>query len=544
MSDLAQIKVENIDHLGIVAGIIDEIGIVEIINQKLGVDKREEISKGQVVKAMILNGLGMVSKPLYLCSKFLEDKAIEKLLGKGVKSEDLNDDKLGRTLDKLYKYDVTNLFIEIVLSVIKQFKIEVNFSHLDSTSFHLHGEHKSKQVEKIKELEGKEIPILISKGYSRDNRPDLKQCILNLIVSNDGEIPIFMKAGDGNQSDQAILAKLLMEYKKQIKLETIMVCDSALYSQDHIQLMNDTPWITRVPLTIKKARNIIQKLDLTTDNESEKEEEEELIQKLKEKGYKWQEVRENYGAVEQRWLLVESEARKKSDWENLKQRIKKEKEKVLKIQKKLEREKWEHIKECNSELTRINKKLKYWSIEREKITEKVDKKKEEIKYQIKLSVKEKVEEIEIKKREAGKFIWATNVLEKDKLSSAEILKNYQEQQSSEKGFRFLKDPLFFADSFFVESPERIEAILWLMSICLLVYNLGQRAVRKQLKRVKKGIKNQVGKLTNNPTLRWIFQCFQGIHLVKLEGNTQVINLTPQRQMILRYLPPECYKYYE
>lgn len=313
MSDLAQIKVENIDHLGIVAGIIDEIGIVEIINQKLGVDKREEISKGQVVKAMILNGLGMVSKPLYLCSKFLEDKAIEKLLGKGVKSEDLNDDKLGRTLDKLYKYDVTNLFIEIVLSVIKQFKIEVNFSHLDSTSFHLHGEHKSKQVEKIKELEGKEIPILISKGYSRDNRPDLKQCILNLIVSNDGEIPIFMKAGDGNQSDQAILAKLLMEYKKQIKLETIMVCDSALYSQDHIQLMNDTPWITRVPLTIKKARNIIQKLDLTTDNESEKEEEEELIQKLKEKGYKWQEVRENYGAVEQRWLLVESEARKKSD---------------------------------------------------------------------------------------------------------------------------------------------------------------------------------------------------------------------------------------
>ena len=108
----------------------------------------------------------------------------------------------------------------------------------------------------------------------------------------------------------------------------------------------------------------------------------------------------------------------------------------------------------------------------------------------------------------------------------------------------MKDPLFFADSFFVESPERIEAILWLMSICLLVYNLGQRAVRKQLKRVKKGIKNQVGKLTNNPTLRWIFQCFQGIHLVKLEGNTQVINLTPQRQMILRYLPPECYKYYE
>jgi len=47
-----------------VAGLIDEIGIVEIINQKLGVDIREKITSGQVIKALILNGLGMVSRPL------------------------------------------------------------------------------------------------------------------------------------------------------------------------------------------------------------------------------------------------------------------------------------------------------------------------------------------------------------------------------------------------------------------------------------------------------------------------------------------------
>ncbi|MGK7933707.1 MAG: DUF4277 domain-containing protein, partial [Microcystaceae cyanobacterium] len=61
-----EIKIQNIDHLGIVAGIIDEIKIVKIINEKLGVDSREEVTSGQVVKALILNALGMVSRPLYL----------------------------------------------------------------------------------------------------------------------------------------------------------------------------------------------------------------------------------------------------------------------------------------------------------------------------------------------------------------------------------------------------------------------------------------------------------------------------------------------
>ena len=60
-----EIEIQNIDHLGIVAGIIDSIGIVEIINELIGIEKDEKVNAGQVVKAMIINGLGFVSKPLY-----------------------------------------------------------------------------------------------------------------------------------------------------------------------------------------------------------------------------------------------------------------------------------------------------------------------------------------------------------------------------------------------------------------------------------------------------------------------------------------------
>ncbi|TRT87733.1 MAG: hypothetical protein EWV66_13580 [Microcystis sp. M_OC_Ca_00000000_C217Col] len=98
-------------------------------------------------------------------------------------------------------------------------------------------------------------------------------------------------------------------------------------------------------------------------------------------------------------------------------------------------------------------------------------------------------------------------------------------------YQVTKSPLFFADSFFVKKTERIETMLFLMSFCLLVYNLGQRELRNSLKRAKAGVKNQVSKLTSRPTMRWIFQCFQGIHIFIVNGVKQIVNLTEERRFI-------------
>jgi transposase len=98
-------KVTNLDHLGIVAGIIDEMGIVEEINRIIGRNSREKVSAGVIVKAMLLNGLGFVSAPLYMFSKFFEGKATEHLLGEGITAEQINDDRIGNVLDDLYNLD-------------------------------------------------------------------------------------------------------------------------------------------------------------------------------------------------------------------------------------------------------------------------------------------------------------------------------------------------------------------------------------------------------------------------------------------------------
>ncbi len=83
----------------------------------------------------------------------------------------------------------------------------------------------------------------------------------------------------------------------------------------------------------------------------------------------------------------------------------------------------------------------------------------------------------------------------------------------------------------------------LMGLCLLVYSLGQRQIRMELQAAKTGIKNQLGKLTERPTLRWIFQCFQGIHLVETQDIKQISNLNDSRQFTLKFLPLACQKYY-
>lgn len=176
-----EIQVQNIDHLGMVAGIIDEIGLVEQVDELLGTHPQELVSLGQVLKAMILNGLGFVSAPLYLFSKFFEGKAIEHLLGTGIQAQHLNDDRLGRALDAFYKYGVTKLFTTLALSAARKFGVATERVHLDSSSISVEGQYLANtstedgEVTKAAEESAEVSPIEITYGHSKDRRPDLKQ---------------------------------------------------------------------------------------------------------------------------------------------------------------------------------------------------------------------------------------------------------------------------------------------------------------------------------------------------------------------------------
>ncbi len=330
--------------------------------------------------------------------------------------------------------------------------------------------------------------------------------------------------------DKKAFGQIAKNYKKQLKLETTIVGDSALYSKDNLGLLKEIKWLTRVPLSIKEAKNLVNEVSPSELSKSEVP------------GYSFVEKTSNYGGIPQRWLVVESAARAESDKQSLEKKITKEKEITQKKVARLFQKKFKNSTEAELSLRQIQSKLKYHLLSDIEIIENQVEPLNKT-YKITGKIQPNHDVIDSYNNRAGRFIIATNRLDCESFSCDEMLKKYKEQQNVERGFAFLKDPLFFADSIFLKSPQRIETMAMLMGLCLMVYSLGQREVRYQLYQAKTGIPNQLGKLTARPTLRWIFQCFQGIHCLIHQGVKQVVNLTEERLFTLKFFPLSCQKYY-
>src|SRR6266481_3464057 len=220
------VSVERLDHLGVVASVIKDLGIIEMLDARLRVHEQEEITTGEAVAGMILNGLGFSNRPLSLTPQFFANTPLDLLFRQGVKAEMFNRFKLGRSLDEVHAYGCDLLFSELALAVCVQESIEQRFNHLDTTSFSLSGDYVP---------ESDEQAIRITHGYSKDHPPDLKQAVLELMVSQDGGIPLVSKSWDGNTSDTQIFkerAEALMTAVASSSTPRYLVADAKLYTED------------------------------------------------------------------------------------------------------------------------------------------------------------------------------------------------------------------------------------------------------------------------------------------------------------------------
>lgn len=190
--------IKNLDHHGLVAGFCQELGIAALIDKVLPVQsKQKHISYGKLLEAMILNGLGFTGRTLHMYSQYFQDKPLERLLGAGIKSEHINDDALGRCLDALFEYGVSKLYQVLSEAVIRHLELPCAAINIDTTSFHVDGAYEVGEG------------IWLTKGYSRDHRPDLNQVILSLITENQAGIPLYMKAHSGNSNDAETFKQLV-----------------------------------------------------------------------------------------------------------------------------------------------------------------------------------------------------------------------------------------------------------------------------------------------------------------------------------------------
>src|SRR6266568_3479529 len=444
---------ERLDHLGIVAGVCQEIGLAAWLDAQEP-EKRQQVSVGTATVAMVLNGLGFSNQQLYLVPQFFANKPVEHLLGSGISAEMLNDDCLGRTLDWLYEHDLTKLFAGIASRARQIFGVKAEQMHVDTTSFAVSGEY-SRQADEASDAQA--AVIAITYGYSRDHRHDLKQWMLALATTHEGDIPLFMQPLDGNSSDKTSLLAAITAIQSQLR-ETdgeasIYVADNGVYSTANMTQLNQAgvKWISRVSETLAEARRL-----LAEGSANWQQSEDGMLH--------WFSRQMSLPQGNERWTVVYTQA----SVERVRQTMLRQ---VNKAQSTWEHTCW-HLSNrrfaCEADArAALERELKGKPAWLDMHTEVIAHPQYEGKgrprkdatpsgYQWQVMATVSVNFLQVVGEVLRKACWivGTNVLEPAGLSDQNLIGTYKDQGGVERGFRFLKDPLFLASSVFVKKPER------------------------------------------------------------------------------------------
>lgn len=525
---MPQVVVERLDHHGVVAGVIKDLRIVETIDARMETDPQEEITTGEAIAGMIINGLGFSNRPMTLTPQFFQNKPLEVLFREGVTAEHFNRFKLGRSLDEVYAYGCDLLFSEISVDVCQQECVERQFHNLDTTSFSLTGEYVP---------EGDEQAIRIVHGYSKDHRPDLKQAVLETIVSQDGGVPLMCKCFDGNASDnkvfQARAAELIQQFQAADEPQ-YLVADSKLYTEENASNLSRLTFITRIPETLNTVKEVIEQ---AWEFAAWKELNPLLA---------YQRLDLSHYGITQRWLVVYSKEAEQRARKTLDKAVAREDEQTQKALFHLQAQRFGTKQDAQKALSSITQKLKYHCIEKVDVKQHIRYAQKgrpgpqtpikEILWQINAHIQIDSEKVDAALKRKATFVVGSNISDTE-LKDEEVIQAYKGQSAVETGFRFLKDPLFFTSSLFVKKPSRMQALLTVMTLALLVYSIAQRRMRANLEAQKETLPDQIDRPTERPTLRWVFQMLEGIHRVSLsvEGkiHTMIEGLTDLRKKILQ-----------
>lgn len=510
---------------------VDELGLVEKIDAMIPQDlSQRQVSLGVAVKAMILNGLGFAHRALYLAPHFFRDKPVERLLGPGIAAGHLNDDTLGRALDAVHAFGVEAFYYLLASGVVRQLGLSGAGGHLDATSFHVDGEYNSSDEAAAEGV------IHIRQGYSRDRRPDLNQVVLQLIVESQAGIPLLMVPLGGNANDQAGFRDTVAAHVGQLQADvglSYLVADSALYNAQTLRDLGDTVWVSRVPETLGTAREIL--LAVAGD----------LMQTGEKSACRA--VGVVYAGIRQRWLVIYSrEARQRAE-KTLRRQHLRLGEAELKAFDALRRQGFACEADAQAALDAFAKGLKLTAVTDGRVVPQAryarkgrpakGQEPSVVSYAIEGQLASRLDIHARQLQQKSAFIIATNDIDETVLGDEQVIEVYKkDQQKVERGFRFLKDPLFMASTLFLKSPKRIMALMAVMTLCLMVYAALEHRIRQGLAEHRQTFPDQKGKPAESPTARWVFQFFTGIHVLLVGQITEVVlNINTHHHALLALL---------
>jgi transposase len=460
-------------HLPIVKEYARRLGLEEIVDRTLDCGMRA--GAGKIFLGLVMNVLSGRS-PLYRVEEFFGSRDAALLLG--LEARSLNDDALGRVLDRIYEYGTWKMFSEVCLRAFREFGIDGSVVHQDTTSVSVWGEYAPMPGD----------PIHITFGFSKDKRQDLKQFIVSLLCV-EGNLPCHAEILDGNAADKKINGRILADLPRIMSRhgveEFIYVADSALATQENFSLLGDIRFITRLPETFGACGRLVRKATspwlevgrLTSRKVRGRET--GACYRLRE------EQVELYGRT-YRAVVVHSDAHDQRRQKRLDKAVAKDKAVVTAKAEAFVRKEFFCLRDAQAAAEALSPGAYHHfscSFEtrpvygRGRPPKNGHRRLHGRRHRVVVSVIEDRAAIEKLREEAGCFVLLTNV-PADRKSGLEILRLYKDQDGVERNFGFLKDPLV-ANDVFLKKPRRIEAMGLVLVVALLLWRLMERAMRQK-----------------------------------------------------------------
>jgi transposase len=464
----------------------------------------------------------------------------------------LTDDGLGRTLDGLSAHDPTRLCAGRARRARQVFGVSTAPVHVETTSFSVSGEDAGKQV-MAAEAEGRAPEagadpalIAITSGYARDHREDLTPWMLALATTHDGDIPLVLQPLDGNSSATVSWLAAVQASGEHVRATDeaprVSVADHGVSSETNRRQVNPAgiQWISRVCDTSTQANQALAESRETWHTSEDGNRHVACqIRTLPQGQERGVIVRTTTWEQRAPATLPRQVTRAPAEWEK----------------------KWWHLSnhrcaceaDARAALQREHKGTPAWlDVQRDVVAHahhegrgrpRTDASPLAQTWQIVASVTLTQEMVEHEALRNACWIVGTHMLSAAERADQTLAATSKAQGGVERGCRFLQDPLFLASSVCVKKPERIMALSLIMVWCVRISRVAEFRLRMRLAETAHTIPNQLQKPTARPTMRGVFQCFEGIALLPIPtpfaSRTLVLRLQPVHQLLFSLLGPHA-----
>jgi transposase len=516
----------DVSFLPIVGAFVKRIGIAEEVNRLCR--SESDLSPGLVVEAMVLDTLAGRS-PLYRLEHSFARIDLGLLLGQDIPAAKFNDDAVGRALDRMFDVGTGKIFTAIAIRTVKLFDLDTSHAHHDTTSVSLYGDYD------LYSDPDREHPFVITFGFSKAHRPDLKQLVHSLLCVDHG-IPISSKCYDGNKSDKKINEDLMGSITDRMRelgcRNPLYVGDSALVTRDNLDLAADEEKgfriVSRLPASYKACgQAIVRAVEADDWDDLGVLARQASSGKRTPAYYRGFETELKLYNRSYRGLVVHSSAHDERKMKKLRRLL--DEDLATVTQTKADHEKIEYacLPDAEAAASRISRgKFHRLTTQIQEIPKygrgrpRADGTRTIAKmvYKVSLNIEPNQEAIAKAEKEAGCFVLITNAPREGQegIGSKELLTIYKDQDTVERNFGFLKDDAI-VNALFLKTPARLEALGLILVISLLVWRLMERTMRVSLKESDSTVTGWDKRQTSRPTSFMMSIKFQSVLVFRTDS---------------------------